>query len=148
AEATGAGVEEVEQVVPARLAAMRELERRMHAAERDLAGHRLRELVATTTPPADGIRRLLLDTDKYPLPELRLMAQAVASESRLLLGGSTDQPATVIVAASFDSGIDAGGRLKQVLGAVGGRGGGSATLAQGTVPSRELLRAAVQELAQ
>src|SRR5690606_13611157 len=85
AEATGAGVEEVEQVVPARLAAMRELERRMHAAERDLAGHRLRELVATTTPPADGIRRLLLDTDKYPLPELRLMAQAVASESRLLL---------------------------------------------------------------
>jgi alanyl-tRNA synthetase len=49
------------------------------------------------------------------------------------------QPATVMVAASPDTGLNAGALLKTVLAAVGGRGGGSASLAQGTVPDPDQL---------
>jgi len=39
--------------------------------------------------------------------------------------------------------VDAGGLLKEILGRVGGRGGGSARLAQGSVPSADALERAV-----
>jgi alanyl-tRNA synthetase len=44
------------------------------------------------------------------------------------------QPMGVLIACSADCGIDAGAILKQTLAEFGGRGGGSATLAQGSLP--------------
>jgi alanyl-tRNA synthetase len=52
----------------------------------------------------------------------------------------------VLVAASVDSGVDAGRHLKQVLATVGGRGGGSARLAQGSVPDEAALHRTIQLL--
>jgi alanyl-tRNA synthetase len=43
----------------------------------------------------------------------------------------------VVFAASADSGVDAGARLKSALATVGGRGGGSPRVAQGSVPSAD-----------
>ena len=48
-------------------------------------------------------------------------------------------PATVLVAASDDAGVDAGAIVKAALAAAGGRGGGSPRLAQGTVPNAAAL---------
>jgi hypothetical protein len=44
----------------------------------------------------------------------------------------------VLVASSPDSGRNAGNLLKPKLQAAGGRGGGSATLAQGSLPAAAL----------
>ncbi|HUO32881.1 MAG TPA: DHHA1 domain-containing protein, partial [Bryobacteraceae bacterium] len=50
-----------------------------------------------------------------------------------------DNPPAVLLAASEDSGIDAGKLLKAALTAAGGRGGGNQRTAQGSLPSREAL---------
>ncbi len=47
---------------------------------------------------------------------------------------AAEEPPSVLIASSVDSGVNAGAVLKQVLAENGGRGGGSATLAQGKVP--------------
>jgi len=57
-----------------------------------------------------------------------------------------ESPAALLVAASDDAGLDAGRALKAALADAGGRGGGSARLAQGTLPSREALDRALASI--
>jgi alanyl-tRNA synthetase len=52
-----------------------------------------------------------------------------------------------LLAASHGSGVHAGDLLKPLLSAAGGRGGGNATLAQGSLPSKEALEQLVGTLA-
>ena len=52
----------------------------------------------------------------------------------------------MLVAASDDSGVDAGKLLKATLAGVNGRGGGSPRLAQGSVPDAAALERAVELL--
>jgi alanyl-tRNA synthetase len=47
---------------------------------------------------------------------------------------ATDPP-SILLAASSDSGIYAGERVKAAVTAAGGRGGGNAALAQGSLPA-------------
>jgi alanyl-tRNA synthetase len=47
----------------------------------------------------------------------------------------------VLVAASEDSGVDAGAVLKAALASAGGRGGGAPRLAQGSVPNADAVDA-------
>lgn len=56
------------------------------------------------------------------------------------------QPAAVLVAASSGTGLDAGAVLKPLLAAAGGRGGGSAAMAQGSLPDAVALEAVEAEL--
>jgi alanyl-tRNA synthetase len=46
----------------------------------------------------------------------------------------------VLLAASIDSGVNAGQVLKEALAETGGRGGGSATVAQGSLSQESLER--------
>ncbi len=50
-------------------------------------------------------------------------------------------PATVVVGCSLELGRNAGEVLRAALATAGGRGGGSATLAQGLVPAENLAAA-------
>jgi alanyl-tRNA synthetase len=52
----------------------------------------------------------------------------------------------VLLGTSEDSGVDAGRLLKEQLAAVGGRGGGSPRLAQGSVPDKASLERLVAAL--
>jgi alanyl-tRNA synthetase len=52
----------------------------------------------------------------------------------------------VLLAASADSGVDAGKLLKAALAEAGGRGGGNARIAQGSVPDAALLDALAAKL--
>jgi alanyl-tRNA synthetase len=62
--------------------------------------------------------------------------------------GFAGTPPTVVFAASEDSGVNAGAVLKPVLAAVGGRGGGSPRVAQGSVPTAALAAAVVTTILQ
>jgi alanyl-tRNA synthetase len=61
--------------------------------------------------------------------------------------GVVSSPPAVLLATSENSGIDAAGMVKSLVTSVGGRGGGSARLAQGIVPGRAQLDKVVESLA-
>ena len=71
--------------------------------------------------------------------ELRALAQGFTGTGRGVFIGACDNPPSLVYAVSAASGIHAGNRLKEALAAQGGRGGGNAQLAQGSVPSVEAL---------
>src|SRR5262249_15779796 len=121
----------------------RELESRLDAL-------RARELYADATPGADGVRRIIV-RDESAVERLRFIGQAVASLSQVAFIGVARTPPGLVVATAEDSGRDGwvgagaddGGRdaaagVGRVLEGVGGRGGGNAGLAQGTVPADKL----------
>jgi len=63
----------------------------------------------------------------------------------VVVGALTDPP-SVLLATSEDSNVDAGRTLKEKLAAVGGRGGGSPRLAQGSVPDAAAVEHVVHSL--
>jgi alanyl-tRNA synthetase len=67
------------------------------------------------------------------------MAQAATAEAGVVFLATDTESATVVLAAGEGTGVDAGATLKAALQAVAGRGGGSATLAQGTVLNAAML---------
>jgi alanyl-tRNA synthetase len=130
---------------PALVEGLREQLRAAQARLRQLAGEHdtLRAQVrhATQPPGADGLRWVVERRDAGAVDEWRPFAQAYCALPRAVFVGVSGEPPTVLVATSPDSGIDAGQRLRGLLGPLGGRGGGSARLAQGTVPSTAQLEA-------
>jgi alanyl-tRNA synthetase len=117
-------------------AARRELETKLDA-------HRARELYLAAIPDATGIRRVVIREERGSLEGLRGVARAFASMPMAIFIGAAASPPALVLATSPDSGVDAVGVLKGLLAAVGGRGGGSATLAQGTVPGKQQLEQVV-----
>jgi alanyl-tRNA synthetase len=111
-----------------------------------VAVYQLREMRARATARTDGVVRIHDITAS--LDELRARAQAASMEPKTVYGGCAGTPPTVVFAASEDSGVNAGARLKQELSAVGGRGGGSPRVAQGSVPNQEAAMQVVSRLMQ
>jgi alanyl-tRNA synthetase len=107
--------------------------------ESELAVHEARALYDTVTPTRGGVRVAVVNRDSGSLEELRPLAQAFAALARAVFIATITAPPTILVAASDDAGVDAGQVLKARLQAAGGRGGGSARLAQGTVPDSPAL---------
>jgi alanyl-tRNA synthetase len=107
---------------------------------------RARELYQGAAPDAAGIRKVVVRETGEPLEDLRGLAQAYTSMPKTIFVGAAATPPAVILAASPDAGVDAAGLLRGLLATVGGRGGGSATLAQGIVPGRSQLEAVVASL--
>jgi len=121
-----------------------ESERAHRRLSNELAQARGRELYANTTPGPDGIRRIERRAPTLS-DDLRAEAQSFIAGAKSIFLAAGDDPPALMLAASADSGMHAGNLLKAALTSAGGRGGGSATMAQGSVPSRavleELLRA-------
>lgn len=124
-------------------AAVSSLRQRLIDAEKDrqrvsleLARRQGVDLYAACSEGAEGIRRTLL-TPATLTDEARATAQAFAEGGKAIaLVLTTDAP-SVLVAAAADSGVHAGNLLKQILAAHGGKGGGSATVAQGSLAGAE-----------
>ena len=114
--------------------------------ENELAVFQARALYDRLTPTGAGVRVALERRDAGSLEELRPLAQAFAALPHAAFIATIASPATVLVAASDDSGIDAGSVLKPALAAAGGRGGGSPRSAQGTVPDAGALDGVVSTL--
>jgi alanyl-tRNA synthetase len=110
----------------------------------ELAGREGVELHRTTEPGTDGIRRV---TQRGPIDEsMRARAQAFVAGGKALFLAICDDPPSLLLAASADSGVHAGERVKAAVTAAGGRGGGNQALAQGSVPSPQLLAGVIRSL--
>jgi len=119
--------------------------RRRMAAE--LAGFQGRELYAATAPDAGGVRRAIRRLPQGSLDdELRATAQSFTAQPLAVFLAVIEEPPALLLAVSQDAGIHAGEALKAALARVGGRGGGRATLAQGSAPSKEALEQALNDL--
>jgi alanyl-tRNA synthetase len=103
--------------------------------EEELQGYRARQLYAAAGSDRSEIRRAIVREGTGSLTELRGLAQAYAGLPGAIFIGAIEAPPSILLAAAPDSGVHAGAVLKGLLEANGGRGGGSATIAQGSLPS-------------
>lgn len=98
----------------------------------ELARREGRELYQTTAPASDGLRHA---TQRGAIDDvMRTRAQAFVAGEKAVFLAECENPPSVLLAVSTDSGIDAGGRIKAAVNAAGGRGGGNKTLAQASAP--------------
>ena len=136
--------------LPRLIASQRDEIKEANATNRELQARldigRARELYAAATPESTGIRRVTVREEGPSADTLRGVAEAFSAMPRAVFVGAVTHPPGVVLAASEDTGIDAAGLLKSLLSSVGGRGGGSARLAQGIVPGRAQLQTVIESL--
>ncbi|MFL5496166.1 MAG: alanyl-tRNA editing protein [Gemmatimonadales bacterium] len=142
-----AAAEEVPAFVERQGAELRQAVAARREVEQALSLSRARELHLATPPRPDGLRVTMIREEAGAADQLRLLGQAFGELTRAVLVGAIQDPPTVLLASSEDSGIDAGRMLRGELERVGGRGGGSARLAQGSVKDREGLETVLRALA-
>jgi alanyl-tRNA synthetase len=108
----------------------------------DLANYHAARLIVEDPPQNDlrVVRRIFPDRDAEYVKLLASRVARAAPHTIALLASTQQQqaPATVVLACSQELGRDAGEMLRAALAAFNGRGGGSATLAQGLVPTDQL----------
>ena len=136
-------VDETPALVSAQIWRVQDLDKQLRRISGELARERGRQLYREMQPGEDGLRRRAVRV-KTLGDEARAEAQGFTAEPRSVWAGVSDEPLSALLACSADSGIHAGQWLKSLLQETGGRGGGSAALAQGSLPSKdaadELLR--------
>jgi alanyl-tRNA synthetase len=128
--------EEIPALVTAQIEKAKSLEKMSQRLASELAKREGGELHAATAPGDDGIRKVV---HKGPIDDaVRVRAQAFVAGGKAAFLAVSDDPPSVLLAASSDSGVHAGNRVKEAVSAAGGRGGGNQTLAQGSVPAAAL----------
>lgn len=125
-----------------RLADAEKLRRKLSA---EVAAYRGREWHAGTDPAPSGLRVRVREYAALD-EEARAEAQAFTSAGKAAVIAWCPNPPSLLLAVSADSGSHAGNLVKPKLQAAGGRGGGSATLAQGSLPDLESLRQIISQL--
>jgi alanyl-tRNA synthetase len=146
AQLFSAPLDDTAALVAAQLESARAAEKARRKLELDLAGFQGRELYAATAPDADGVRRVVRRVERGSLEELRAIAQSFTAQSKAVFLATLAEPPSVLLAASEDSGTDAGRALKTALAASGGRGGGNARMAQGSVPEKAMIERVIEKL--
>jgi|SRR5271157_926009 len=139
AQLVSASFDDAPAMIAAQLEAARAAEKQRRKLELDLAAYQGRELYQNTTPGAGGIRRVARRAEKGSLEELRALAQSFTAQPKAVFLAALNDPPSILLATSADSGIDAGQTLKAALSEAGGRGGGAARIAQGSVPDAALI---------
>ena len=141
-----AAAEELPELIAGQREDLKQALARVRDLEAQLNLSRARELYAAAQPETTGLRRVTVREDQAALESLRGLAQVVTSMPLAIFVAAVSNPPAVLLATSVDTGIDAGALLKSLLASVGGRGGGSARLAQGMVPGRAQLEALMESL--
>ena len=146
ARAQSAGADELPALLEAQRAELKAVSQARRELEEALAGYRARELHASIAPDARGRRIAVLREANGPVERLRALAQAYSGLPGGIFLGLVETPAAVVLAASVDSGVDAGAVLKPALAVRGGRGGGNPRVAQGSIKEASELDAVVAAL--
>jgi alanyl-tRNA synthetase len=146
AQLFSAPLDEVASMVAAQVETAKAGERARRKLELELAAYQGKELYTTTEAGPDGVRRAVQRLDRGNLEDLRAVAQNFTAQAKSVFVATLKDPPSVLVAASADSGVDAGKVLKTALTEAGGRGGGNARIAQGSVPDAALLDALVAKV--
>lgn len=134
-------LEEAPDLVKAQAVRVAEMEKSRKKLVAELAQFKARELYQGTAPDASGVRRIVL---REPITDdLRVRVTAFTALPKTVAIVLCPEPPSMLVAASKDSGVNAGDVVKQAIAAHGGRGGGSAVMAQASLPSKDVLEAIV-----
>jgi alanyl-tRNA synthetase len=126
--------------------ALQTVEKERRRVEEELGAAQGRELYDATDADQQGLRRGIKRLPSGALDSLRAIAQAFCSRPLAVFIGLVEQPPAILVASSPDSGMDAGKLLKAALNEVGGRGGGTPRIAQGSAPSAAAIERALQAI--
>ena len=140
AASLSASLDDAPALVAGQSEQLRAAENERRRQEKELAAFRARALYDATLPDAAG-RRIVRHTAPT-MDELRTLAPAIAALANAVLVGTVAEPPALLIAASEDSGVDAGRTLREAVTTAGGRGGGSPRIAQGSVPDRARLEQA------
>ncbi|MCW5977230.1 MAG: hypothetical protein KIT09_04095 [Bryobacteraceae bacterium] len=135
--------DEVPALVAAQQARLAEADKSAKRLSLELAQLRGRALYFDTFPGPEGVKRVVRRLAAGPIPaDVRTEAQSFTAGERAWFAALFDDPPSLLLAVSADLGAHAGNLLKAALAQSGGRGGGNARIAQGSVPSRDALNAA------
>ena len=128
---------ETPALVVAQIEHIKTLEKANQKLASDAAQRDGRELWAATSPDPDGIRRRVEHVVEPGAIDdaLRSRAQAFVAQGHAVFLAVSRNPPSVLLAASADSGVHAGERVKSAVTAAGGCGGGNQSLAQGSLPA-------------
>jgi len=146
AQSFSAPLDEAPGLVAAQLESARTADKLARKMQLDLAVYQGRELYEATEPGPEGVRRHVRRLAGGSMEQLRAIAQSFTAHPRAVFLAALDDPPSALFAASPDTGIDAGKTLKTALTPLGGRGGGTAQLAQGSVPDRGALESLLAAL--
>ncbi len=139
---------ETSGLVSAHLERIKTLEKTNQRMASELALREGREQWAATVPDPQGLRRAVERVEPGAIDDaIRTRAQAFVAQGRAVFLAVSKNPPSLLLAASADSGIHAGDRVKSAVTAAGGRGGGNQTLAQGSLPATADLDAVTSSLA-
>jgi alanyl-tRNA synthetase len=141
ASSLSAALDDAPTLVTAQVEQLRAAENDRRRYERELAGFRARALYDTASATDRGVR--VVRHAAGSMDELRAIAQGVTTLSNAALVGTVADPPGLLFATAEDTGIDAGRVLREAVTSVGGRGGGSPRVAQGTAPDITKLDQAV-----
>ena len=145
ARSYSASLDETAKLVEGQSAELAELQSENRRLNESLASYGAAELHRAASPRADGLR-IVVHRVPAGADSARALALAFASLPRAVLVVASGTPPSILVATSTDSSLDAGKLLRPLLDRVGGRGGGSARLAQGSAPSPEAVDRVVEWL--
>jgi len=134
-------------LVSAQLERIKALEKANQWLASEVAQREGREQWAAAVPDAQGLRRAVAHVEQGPFDDaLRTRAQAFVAQGHAVFLAVSKNPPSVLLAASADSGIHAGDRVKSAVTSAGGRGGGNQALAQGSLPATADLEAIASSL--
>jgi alanyl-tRNA synthetase len=145
ARSFSAGVDETPRLVAAQVERLAEADKLKRKLAAEVASYRGRQLYAETEPLCSGVRFHSRAAGQMN-DDLRVEAQAFTSGERAVFLAWSSDPAALLLAASKDAPVHAGNELKPLVTERGGRGGGSAQMAQGSVPDSAALKAVVDVL--
>lgn len=144
AGALSASLDDAAALVSAQAEQLRGAENERRKLERELAGHRAKALYDAAS--LDANNRRIVRHEAASMDELRSVAQAIVALPGAVLVGTVGDPPSLLFAAAEDTGVDAGRTLREIVTKLGGRGGGSPRVAQGTVPDKTRLAEAVASI--
>ncbi|HMS01632.1 MAG TPA: DHHA1 domain-containing protein [Gemmatimonadaceae bacterium] len=136
------GVDELPALVASLADDRRTLEKANAQLTEQLQAHEARAVYAALDVDARGRRRRQETLADAPVKTRQAFAQQFAAlDGAVFLAVSTQTPA-VLLAAAPETGLGCGDLVRAALQAVGGRGGGTPRLAQGSAPTPEAALAA------
>jgi alanyl-tRNA synthetase len=140
-------LDEAPKLVAVNIERLSETEKTVRKLSADLAVTRGRELYTATAPDADGLRRNFRRLASGALDDvLRATAQGFTASEKAVLVAAIDNPPSILVAVSKDTGLHAGNIVKEAVTANGGRGGGSPVAGQGSVSDTDALNRVIERL--
>ncbi len=147
AAASSTGIDDVPALVEKQRSDLKLADSARRALVEELDGYRARALYEAAPPNAAGRRVIVHRPASGSVESLRGLANALTARPGAVFLGVLTTPPTVLLATSPDTGLDAGAILKPILTDLGGRGGGQARQAQGTVPAEREIETALARLA-